>query len=154
MCCRPETKMWSPQVIEEGKVNPFKINLEAEKQVSVTEKKNKCTIFYFYLLIICSKKLYVFFKEEETLECMRHVEGIFHPKIILHLLFHHLLCSWNTNSYFLEKYSISVRPYNADGWDHSSYNADRWYNAQFERWFIQPQMINPFQQNDRCMWEQ
>ncbi|KTF72932.1 hypothetical protein cypCar_00037702, partial [Cyprinus carpio] len=28
---RPETKMWSPQVIEEGKVNPFKINLEAEK---------------------------------------------------------------------------------------------------------------------------
>ncbi|XP_050983956.1 PDZ and LIM domain protein 3b isoform X2 [Labeo rohita] len=29
---RPETKMWSPQVIEEGKVNPFKINLEAEKQ--------------------------------------------------------------------------------------------------------------------------
>ncbi|XP_065127829.1 PDZ and LIM domain protein 3b isoform X2 [Paramisgurnus dabryanus] len=29
---RPETKLWSPQVIEEGKVNPFKINLEAEKQ--------------------------------------------------------------------------------------------------------------------------
>lgn len=29
---RPETKMWSPQVIEEGKVNPFKINLETEKQ--------------------------------------------------------------------------------------------------------------------------
>ncbi|XP_016423190.1 PDZ and LIM domain protein 3-like [Sinocyclocheilus rhinocerous] len=29
---RTETKMWSPQVIEEGKVNPFKINLEAEKQ--------------------------------------------------------------------------------------------------------------------------
>lgn len=29
---RPETKIWSPQVIEEGKVNPFKINLEAEKQ--------------------------------------------------------------------------------------------------------------------------
>ncbi len=52
--------MWSPQVIEEGKVNPFKINLEAEKQVSVTEKKNKCTIF-FHLLIICSKKLDVFF---------------------------------------------------------------------------------------------
>ncbi|XP_056092244.1 PDZ and LIM domain protein 3b isoform X2 [Rhinichthys klamathensis goyatoka] len=29
---RPETKMWSPQVIEEGQVNPFKINLEADKQ--------------------------------------------------------------------------------------------------------------------------
>ncbi|XP_051514777.1 PDZ and LIM domain protein 3-like isoform X3 [Myxocyprinus asiaticus] len=29
---RPETKLWSPQVIEEGKVNPFKINLETEKQ--------------------------------------------------------------------------------------------------------------------------
>uniref|UniRef100_A0A672KBS2 PDZ and LIM domain 3b n=1 Tax=Sinocyclocheilus grahami TaxID=75366 RepID=A0A672KBS2_SINGR len=44
---RSETKMWSPQVIEEGKVNPFKINLEAEKQVSVTEEKNKCTALYF-----------------------------------------------------------------------------------------------------------
>ncbi|XP_055034185.1 PDZ and LIM domain protein 3b isoform X3 [Misgurnus anguillicaudatus] len=29
---RPETKLWSPHVVEEGKVNPFKINLEAEKQ--------------------------------------------------------------------------------------------------------------------------
>ncbi|TRY56561.1 hypothetical protein DNTS_022805 [Danionella cerebrum] len=29
---RPVTKLWSPQVSEEGKVNPFKINLEAEKQ--------------------------------------------------------------------------------------------------------------------------
>ncbi|XP_057206075.1 PDZ and LIM domain protein 3b isoform X1 [Triplophysa rosa] len=29
---RPETKLWSPQVIEEGKAHPFKINLEAEKQ--------------------------------------------------------------------------------------------------------------------------
>jgi len=35
MCCRPETKLWSPKVIEEGQVNPFKINLEADKQVSV-----------------------------------------------------------------------------------------------------------------------
>ncbi|XP_028832597.1 PDZ and LIM domain protein 3-like [Denticeps clupeoides] len=29
---RPETKLWSPHVIEDGKVNPFKINLEEEKQ--------------------------------------------------------------------------------------------------------------------------
>ncbi|XP_059378297.1 PDZ and LIM domain protein 3-like [Carassius carassius] len=29
---RPETKLWSPLVIEEGKVNPFKINLESKKQ--------------------------------------------------------------------------------------------------------------------------
>ncbi|XP_052006203.1 PDZ and LIM domain protein 3-like [Xyrauchen texanus] len=29
---RPETKLWSPKVVEEGKVNPFKINLEAENQ--------------------------------------------------------------------------------------------------------------------------
>ncbi|XP_036424541.1 PDZ and LIM domain protein 3b isoform X2 [Colossoma macropomum] len=29
---RPETKLWSPQVVEEGKVHPFKINLEAEQQ--------------------------------------------------------------------------------------------------------------------------
>ncbi|XP_028815483.1 PDZ and LIM domain protein 3-like isoform X1 [Denticeps clupeoides] len=28
---RPETKLWSPAVIEDGKVNPFKINLEAEQ---------------------------------------------------------------------------------------------------------------------------
>ncbi|XP_022539909.1 PDZ and LIM domain protein 3b isoform X3 [Astyanax mexicanus] len=29
---RPETKLWSPQVMEEGKTHPFKINLEAEQQ--------------------------------------------------------------------------------------------------------------------------
>ncbi|KAL7885800.1 hypothetical protein AOLI_G00060950 [Acnodon oligacanthus] len=29
---RPETKLWSPQVVEEGKAHPFKINLEAEQQ--------------------------------------------------------------------------------------------------------------------------
>lgn len=29
---RPETKLWSPNVAVEGKVNPFKINLEAEPQ--------------------------------------------------------------------------------------------------------------------------
>ncbi|XP_078418457.1 PDZ and LIM domain protein 3b isoform X1 [Cetorhinus maximus] len=29
---RPETKLWSPQVNEDGKANPFKINLEAEPQ--------------------------------------------------------------------------------------------------------------------------
>ncbi|KAG7461830.1 hypothetical protein MATL_G00195250 [Megalops atlanticus] len=29
---RPETKLWSPQVTEDGKPNPFKINLEAEQQ--------------------------------------------------------------------------------------------------------------------------
>ncbi|XP_060783855.1 PDZ and LIM domain protein 3b isoform X2 [Neoarius graeffei] len=29
---RPETKLWSPQVIEEGKAHPFKVNLEAEQQ--------------------------------------------------------------------------------------------------------------------------
>ncbi|KAG9347002.1 hypothetical protein JZ751_005929 [Albula glossodonta] len=28
----PETKLWSPQVTEDGKPNPFKINLEAEQQ--------------------------------------------------------------------------------------------------------------------------
>lgn len=30
---RPETRLWSPQVTEDGKANPFKINLEAEQQV-------------------------------------------------------------------------------------------------------------------------
>ncbi|XP_029442796.1 PDZ and LIM domain protein 3 isoform X5 [Rhinatrema bivittatum] len=29
---RPETRLWSPQVSEEGKAHPFKINLEAEQQ--------------------------------------------------------------------------------------------------------------------------
>uniref|UniRef100_V9KWQ3 PDZ and LIM domain protein 3 n=1 Tax=Callorhinchus milii TaxID=7868 RepID=V9KWQ3_CALMI len=29
---RPETKLWSPQVTEDGKAHPFKINLEAEPQ--------------------------------------------------------------------------------------------------------------------------
>ncbi|XP_053091468.1 PDZ and LIM domain protein 3b isoform X3 [Pangasianodon hypophthalmus] len=29
---RPETKLWSPQVVEEGKAHPFKVNLEAEQQ--------------------------------------------------------------------------------------------------------------------------
>ncbi|XP_076877428.1 PDZ and LIM domain protein 3b isoform X1 [Brachyhypopomus gauderio] len=29
---RPETKLWSPQVVEEGKSHPFKLNLEAEQQ--------------------------------------------------------------------------------------------------------------------------
>ncbi|XP_029621925.1 PDZ and LIM domain protein 3-like [Salmo trutta] len=29
---RPETRLWSPQVTEDGKANPFKINLEAEQQ--------------------------------------------------------------------------------------------------------------------------
>ncbi|XP_072519752.1 PDZ and LIM domain protein 3b isoform X2 [Salminus brasiliensis] len=29
---RSETKLWSPQVMEEGKTHPFKINLEAEQQ--------------------------------------------------------------------------------------------------------------------------
>ncbi|XP_062856490.1 PDZ and LIM domain protein 3b isoform X1 [Trichomycterus rosablanca] len=29
---RPETKLWSPQVLEEGKAHPFKINLEAQQQ--------------------------------------------------------------------------------------------------------------------------
>ncbi|XP_072904256.1 PDZ and LIM domain protein 3b isoform X2 [Hemitrygon akajei] len=29
---RPETRLWSPQVTEGGKTNPFKINLEAEPQ--------------------------------------------------------------------------------------------------------------------------
>lgn len=31
--CRPGTKLWSPQVTEDGQTNPFKISLEAEKQV-------------------------------------------------------------------------------------------------------------------------
>lgn len=29
---RPETKLWSPKVTEDGQTNPFKINLEAERQ--------------------------------------------------------------------------------------------------------------------------
>ncbi|KAG7329245.1 hypothetical protein KOW79_007419 [Hemibagrus wyckioides] len=29
---RPETKLWSPQVMEEGKAHPFKVNLEADQQ--------------------------------------------------------------------------------------------------------------------------
>ncbi|KAM9471049.1 PDZ and LIM domain protein 3b isoform 4-T4 [Clarias gariepinus] len=29
---RPQTKLWSPQVMEEGKAHPFKVNLEAEQQ--------------------------------------------------------------------------------------------------------------------------
>lgn len=29
---RPETRLWSPQVTEDGKANPFKVNLEAEQQ--------------------------------------------------------------------------------------------------------------------------
>nr|ACO09217.1 PDZ and LIM domain protein 3 [Osmerus mordax] len=29
---RPEVRLWSPQVAEDGKVNPFKVNLEAEQQ--------------------------------------------------------------------------------------------------------------------------
>uniref|UniRef100_A0A8B9GZP6 PDZ and LIM domain protein 3 n=1 Tax=Astyanax mexicanus TaxID=7994 RepID=A0A8B9GZP6_ASTMX len=35
---RPETKLWSPQVMEEGKTHPFKINLEAEQQVRAKGK--------------------------------------------------------------------------------------------------------------------
>lgn len=41
MSCRPETKLWSPQVIEEGKAHPFKVNLEAEQQVRLTRKAAK-----------------------------------------------------------------------------------------------------------------
>lgn len=36
--CRPETKLWSPQVLEEGKAHPFKINLEAQQQVRLLHK--------------------------------------------------------------------------------------------------------------------
>ncbi|XP_060691392.1 PDZ and LIM domain protein 3-like isoform X1 [Hemiscyllium ocellatum] len=40
---RPETKLWSPQVTEDGKANPFKINLEAEPQEfkSIGESHNR-----------------------------------------------------------------------------------------------------------------
>ncbi|XP_032874456.1 PDZ and LIM domain protein 3 isoform X1 [Amblyraja radiata] len=40
---RPETKLWSPQVTEGGKANPFKINLEAEPQEikSIGESHNR-----------------------------------------------------------------------------------------------------------------
>ncbi|XP_072113859.1 PDZ and LIM domain protein 3-like [Mobula birostris] len=40
---RPETKLWSPQVTEGGKTNPFKINLEAEPQEikSIGESHNR-----------------------------------------------------------------------------------------------------------------
>lgn len=30
---RAETRLWSPQVSEDGKAHPFKINLESEPQV-------------------------------------------------------------------------------------------------------------------------
>lgn len=33
-CYRPETKLWSPQVKEDSRAHPFKMNLEAERQVS------------------------------------------------------------------------------------------------------------------------
>lgn len=33
--CRPETKLWSPSVTEQNKSHPFKINIEAERQVCV-----------------------------------------------------------------------------------------------------------------------
>lgn len=33
--CRPETKLWSPNLTEQNKSHPFKINLEAERQVCV-----------------------------------------------------------------------------------------------------------------------
>lgn len=33
LICRGETRLWSPQVSEDGKAHPFKINLEAEPQV-------------------------------------------------------------------------------------------------------------------------
>lgn len=35
--CRAETRLWSPQVSEDGKAHPFKINLEAEPQVGSSE---------------------------------------------------------------------------------------------------------------------
>lgn len=33
--CRPETKLWSPNITEDNKTNPFKMSLEAERQVCV-----------------------------------------------------------------------------------------------------------------------
>lgn len=33
-CYRPETKLWSPQVREDSRAHPFKMNLEAERQVT------------------------------------------------------------------------------------------------------------------------
>lgn len=35
---RGETHLWSPQVSEDGKAHPFKINLESEPQVCVLEQ--------------------------------------------------------------------------------------------------------------------
>jgi len=34
---RAGTKLWSPQVSEDGKAHPFKINLEAEPQVWIVK---------------------------------------------------------------------------------------------------------------------
>lgn len=33
-CFRPETKLWSPRVREDSRAHPFKMNLEAERQVT------------------------------------------------------------------------------------------------------------------------
>lgn len=45
VCCRTESKVWSPLVTEEGKTHPYKINLASEPQVS--NKLSAC--FWFYL---------------------------------------------------------------------------------------------------------
>ena len=34
---RAEARLWSPQVTEDGKAHPFKINLESEPQVWILE---------------------------------------------------------------------------------------------------------------------
>lgn len=34
MCCRTESKVWSPLVNEEGKTHPYKMNLASQPQVS------------------------------------------------------------------------------------------------------------------------
>lgn len=51
MSCRPETKLWSPQVMEEGKAHPFKVNLEAEQQVRFTMQAAKSHMYNHAFLL-------------------------------------------------------------------------------------------------------
>lgn len=47
---RPETKLWSPQVREDDRAHPFKINLEAERQVSPMLITNILNVYYHYFV--------------------------------------------------------------------------------------------------------
>lgn len=49
-CYRPETKLWTPRVREDGRAHPFKMNLEAERQVSAM----LITTYTVYVLALLS----------------------------------------------------------------------------------------------------